>query len=191
MYTKKFVSGFFIFLSLTLAVPAFGHTSLIKTNPEGNSTLEQLPQKVSLDFDEELVDLGSGYELEVIDPDGSEVTTGEISINVSNISRALTPRSIPGTYKVMYRVVSNDGHVVEGEYSFILAQPAEPATSSSTTHSATSLVEPKAVTSPSAEESSHSGHDENFFVHHRTHIIWTLIAITAVIGLFYYRRNLK
>lgn len=198
MNTKKYVFGFVIFLSFILALPAFGHTSLIKTNPEGNTTIKLLPQRVSLDFDEELIDLGSGYELEVVDPNGNEVTTGEISINVANISRSLKPSSIPGTYTVSYRVVSNDGHVVKSEYSFNLAQQLAPTASASASPSTiakplspSSQVEPEKVGLIQAEEPEHTEHTENFIVHHRTHIIWTLIAITAVVGLFFYRRSLK
>lgn len=203
MAKKKYVSAFTIFLSLTFSVSAFGHTTLIKTSPEGNSTIHLLPQKVSLDFDDELIDLGTGYELTVLDPNGSEVTTGEISIALANISRSLKPVSTQGQYLVSYRVVSNDGHVVKGEYNFALASQVTPTTSTSASSEIAPRVQPTPGTTTNnaskinasvvaeTKDSGHLARNENFFTRHRTHITWTLIAIALVVGFFFYRRNIE
>lgn len=182
------------------SVPAFGHTTLITTSPEGNSTVQSLPERISLDFDEELIDLGSGYELVVIDPDGLEITTGEISINVANISRALEPRTTTGKYKVSYRVVSNDGHVVKGDYTFTLdvpqANPQEKSSEASISapepNQSPTAIQNLADSQSSAPEAVavvHQEHEESFLVHHRTHIIWTIIALIIPLMLWFYKRT--
>lgn len=204
MKARKYIFGLFIFLSLALAQPAFGHASLIKTYPVGNAKIGSLPDKISLDFDEELIDLGSGYRLSVIDPNGDEITTGDVVINVANISRSMKPSTVAGNYKVSYRVVSNDGHVVEGEFGFTLANRETPSPAGSTNEPAPNAsastnvsFSSKGQTNPEnnvttqVSQSVHSEHKENFFSHHRSHITWTVIAIIVVVAFFYYRRTIE
>jgi methionine-rich copper-binding protein CopC len=111
------------------AAPAAAHNSLRTTNPPTDALLSTPPAEVSLDFLQKLdptfttVVLSDGAHRKV--PTGDPVVTG---------SRARVPIGNPlpnGTYTVAYRVVSADGHPVQGSYAFTVADPtssAAPAT---------------------------------------------------------------
>lgn len=199
---RSFLAAFFVLLSLSLAAPGYAHASLIHMDPAGNSTITELPERISLDFDGELIDLGSGYELTVISPNGNQITQGEIKIAGGNISRALQLSDESGTYRVSYRVVSDDGHVVTGEYVFELATPIEPeqvlgspkSKSPDTKPSEQPVVVSSASPSAVAERSeSHEAHASNgsFITIHQTHLIWTIVGVVIVSGLLIYRSLMR
>ena len=199
---RSFLAAFFALLSLSIATPGYAHASLIQMVPAGNSTIAELPERISLDFDGELIDLGSGYELTVIGPNGNQITEGEIKIAGGNISRALQLSNESGTYRVSYRVVSEDGHVVTGEYTFDLAPPNEPEQVLSSPKSKSPTTKPSgqpAVVSSASPSSvsekieSHEAHASNgsFITTHHTHLIWTIVGLVTVAGLFIYRSLMR
>jgi len=114
-----------LLFSISNSYSSYAHSSMIEQIPKGNATITEMPQEVKLIFDEELLDLGSGNSVIVRNPDGKEVTTGATKLLSSNISRDLTASTMPGKYSVSYRVVSADGHVVEGTYQLILKTKSE------------------------------------------------------------------
>lgn len=164
---------------------SFAHSSMIEQLPKGNSTIMEMPQEVKLTFDEELLDLGSGNSVIVRNPDGKEVTTGATKLLSSNISRELTASTMPGKYSVSYRVVSADGHVVEGTYQFTLKSESE--NKSSTPVAAPSKSE---TALPQVITTDHVIHSEGFFLHHRDHIILGTLAL-LVIGIWAYASRRK
>lgn len=161
------------------------HSSMIEQFPKGNETISDMPLEVKLSFDEELLDLGSGNSVIVRNPDGKEVTTGATKLLSSNISRDLTASTMPGKYSVSYRVVSADGHVVEGEYQFTLRTKSE-------SKSPTPIAVPnKSETAlPQVITTDHVNHAEGFFLHHRDHIILGSLAL-LVIGIWAYASRRK
>jgi methionine-rich copper-binding protein CopC len=54
----------------------------------------------------------------VSDSRGKKVSFGSTTISGAKISSALEAPLSPGKYTVKYRVVSADGHVVAGSYTF-------------------------------------------------------------------------
>ncbi len=174
-----------LLFSIFNSYSSYAHSSMIEQIPKGNATITEMPQKVKLIFDEELLDLGSGNSVIVRNPDGKEVTTGATKLLSSNISRDLTASTMPGKYSVSYRVVSADGHVVEGTYQFILKTKSESKSSTPVaipSESETAL--PKVITT------NHVNHSEGFFLHHRDHIILGTLAL-LVIGIWAYASRRK
>jgi methionine-rich copper-binding protein CopC len=118
---KKFVATFI--LLLISALPAQAHSSLVSSNPAANATVVDFPMDVTLTFNEELLVVGADNpnKVEVIDEMGNLVS-GVAVVNGANVS---VPVGINGNgpYKVKYRVVSKDGHVVEGDYQFNVESP--------------------------------------------------------------------
>ncbi len=113
-------------LTLMAAPTAFGHADLEAQIPEAGSVIEVLPSSVELTFGENLIQLGDGNQLQMLDPNGDEVTTGDVVVNGSTLSRQLKTSDIQGDYYISYRAVSEDGHVVAGESGFTLsASPQE------------------------------------------------------------------
>ena len=174
-----------LLFSISNIYSSSAHSSMIEQLPKGNSTITEMPEEVKLTFDEELLDLGSGNSVIVRNPDGKEVTTGATKLLSSNISRELTASTMPGKYSVSYRVVSADGHVVEGTYQFILKTKSESKSSTPVavpSESETAL--PKVITT------NHVNHTEGFFLHHKDHIILGTLAL-LVIGVWAYASRRK
>jgi methionine-rich copper-binding protein CopC len=169
-----------LLISLSQTTEAYAHSSMIEQFPKGNATISDMPLEVKLTFDEELLDLGSGNFVTVKDPSGKEITTGPTALLSSRISRKLTASTLPGKYSVSYRVVSADGHVVEGTYQFTLRTKSEsksPTPIAVPSKNETAL--PKVITT------DHVNHSEGFFLHHRDHIILGSLAL-LVIGIWAY-----
>lgn len=121
----------FALLPLSLLVfsapQALAHAQVVSQSPAPSSEVSALPSKVEITFNEKLISLGDGNQLQMLDPEGNEVTTGDVLTSESAISRALNASSKPGEYYVSYRAVSADGHVVAGEYTFNLTPNEVPA----------------------------------------------------------------
>jgi len=99
------------------AVPARAHSFLVEANPSSKDHVATSPKTVKLRF-------GGGVEpayskLTIEGADGKVLATG--AIGVPDKPRELSvesPELAPGKYIVRYRVLSTDGHIVEGNYEF-------------------------------------------------------------------------
>jgi len=102
---------------------AFGHTKLIASQPQSGITLKKWPTDVVLDFDQPLIQIGTQKSnlLVVHNAVGDQVSLDDEVIRENSISVSLGANAVEGPALVYYRVVSSDGHPVEGEYSFIIA----------------------------------------------------------------------
>ncbi|MEU7711813.1 copper resistance protein CopC [Micromonospora chalcea] len=124
-------------LLLVPATPAAAHNSLQEATPARDARLTTAPTQVTLRF------------MQRLNPAFTTIT-------LRDAAERLVPASAPavdgatgtvtieeplgnGTYTVAYRVVSRDGHPVQGSYRFTVADPAAP---------------PAAVPSPTADASA-------------------------------------
>ena len=108
------------FLPIFNSDSAFAHAALESTTPAKGAVVAQSIKKVVMQFGEELLVLEgkSPNSIIVSDSHGKKVSTGRVAISGTKISIALKAPLNPGKYTVKYRVVSADGHVVSGSYSF-------------------------------------------------------------------------
>jgi hypothetical protein len=110
---------------LVPATPALAHNQLVSAAPDRDATLRKAPTAVTLAF------------LQRLDPESTTVV-------VSDAGKRPVPASEPvvkaktaavtldgpldnGRYTVAYRVVSVDGHPVQGSYTFTVADPTPPS----------------------------------------------------------------
>ena len=111
------------FLLVMYALPAGAHSVLVSSVPAADTTVVDFPMEVVLNFNEEVMVVGdqNPNKVEVFDDQGALVSGGTV---VKGASIA-APVGITGNglFNVKYRVVSNDGHVVEGSYSFNVESP--------------------------------------------------------------------
>jgi len=109
---------------LGLATPvAMAHSELVSSNPSASTSIQELPQQIELEFNEELLNLGSGNSISIMSPSGEDLGMGETSTDGAKITRLLNTASETGTFEVKYRVASADGHVLNGSYTFNLIEP--------------------------------------------------------------------
>ena len=138
-----------IFVSISASIlllftpVASAHTNLLTEFPISESIVDEIPSNVELNFREDLLDLGTANSVEVTDPFGTEITTGETKVFKNSITRTLNPSDVSGSYVVKYRVVALDGHVITDTYTFSLkkvsAATSAPLTAESGQKSATSF----------------------------------------------------
>ena len=112
-----------LLISLFIVAPASAHTSLVSSNPESGAVLNEAPFEVRLKFNEDLLLVSdkNPNRIEVVNGIG-QVVSGMAKVDGAEISTPLDLSLEPsGEYTVKYRVVSADGHPVEGEYQFTVA----------------------------------------------------------------------
>ena len=111
-----------ILLGLTLVLtPLTGwpHASLLRSTPARRAVLVRAPDRVQLWFNERVEPQFSW--MSVWDARGQQVDLGDLRVAADDprmLSVAVPASLPPGPYVVKFRVLSVDGHVVEGQFPF-------------------------------------------------------------------------
>lgn len=111
---------FLSIFSLGVSSSANAHVEIIDSFPAQYSNVNPIPRQVWIEFNGQLQSLDGEAinSLEVIDSTGLAINVGDAVLEVGKISTRLSGQSAPGVFTVKYRVVGDDGHVIEGEYTF-------------------------------------------------------------------------
>ncbi len=123
------------FLVLAGPLSASAHDALTASSPAADSTVETLPAELTLTFSAKLIDGEGATEVVVTDADGDSVTDGPATVNGAIVTQPLVSEAEAGEYRVIWKVVSSDGHPTSGEFSFSVteatgvAAAVEPTTS--------------------------------------------------------------
>ncbi len=120
-WAKKLTVFCFIFSLFIFSSPSFSsaHAYIVKSTPSENQILAKPPKKVTIEFDESIQTVF--HSLRVFDLNGKQVDAGNSKINSKNPSEIecdLKPNLPDGTYRIDWKVVSSDGHPVEGVIPF-------------------------------------------------------------------------
>jgi methionine-rich copper-binding protein CopC len=105
-------------LLLLWPVAGWAHAYLVRSAPAARTTVARAPERVQLWFNERLEPAYS--RLSVWDRDGKRVDAADVAVAAGEPTRLSVgvPALPAGAYTVKYRVLSVDGHVVEGEFVF-------------------------------------------------------------------------
>ena len=108
-------------LLLALAGAAGAHAFLERADPRVGSTVKTPPAQVRLWFTEPLEPAFST--VRVLDAAGNQVDKQDVTVDPSkpDLLTVSVPPLGPGTYKVIWRVLSVDSHVTEGDFTFTVA----------------------------------------------------------------------
>ena len=110
-------------LAVLLAGVAGGgaHAFLDRADPRVGSTVRTPPAQVRLWFTESLEPAFSS--VRVVNEAGQRVDRGDSQVDPADLAllRISLPALAPGTYKVIWRVLSVDTHVTEGDFTFRVA----------------------------------------------------------------------
>jgi methionine-rich copper-binding protein CopC len=102
---------------------ASAHTALVESTPAAGEVLEEFPDRVELRFNEPLLNLGedeTNY-FTLFSPAGEQLPLSALSVEGSLLSASvLDKRTEAGEYRIEYRVVAGDGHVIRGDITFTL-----------------------------------------------------------------------
>jgi len=117
------LSGAALLLGLNgaFASSALAHAFLDHAEPRVGSTVHASPPELRLSFTQELEPAFSTVVVQ--DEKGTRVDKGDLRVDANDatllsVSLNLLP---PGTYKVIWRVVSVDTHPTEGDFTFQVA----------------------------------------------------------------------
>ncbi|UYO95945.1 copper resistance protein CopC [Microbacterium sp. M28] len=112
---------------------AAAHDELVSSDPAADSTVETLPEEMTLTFSAALIASAGGTGVVVTDAAGNDVTAGAPEIDGAVLIQPLDPAAgTAGEYTVIWQVVSSDGHPTDGEFAFTVAEAASPATTEPT-----------------------------------------------------------
>jgi copper transport protein len=111
--------------SLAWASPVSAHGQLDSSSPAPSAVLESAPSEIRLDFNEPVVPIARS--IEIYNQDGQRIVLGEALVSPEDPS-VLIAKDVPaipdGLYVVAWRAVSNDGHAIDGAYSFQIGASA-------------------------------------------------------------------
>lgn len=119
---------FAVALGLLLATPrqALAHLRLRHSSPAAEAVLDTVPREVRLVFTEAPALAVSSIRL--LAADGSEVPLGVLSVDPDSatalVARITAERLSAGSYTVVWRTASSDGHPMEGRFGFTIAERA-------------------------------------------------------------------
>lgn len=113
-----------------LVTPAAAHSDLTSSTPTSGSTVDSAPSEVEFVFNEEIAQ--TGLQVVAQGPAGS-VPLGTPVVSGTTVTSPWPQNAGGGDFRVSYRVVSADGHPIDGTITFtvagaaVLASPSDPA----------------------------------------------------------------
>src|SRR5471030_1471730 len=115
------MSALSLFIAFLVAVApsvAFAHAMLDRAMPPVGSSQTAAPREVVLSFTEDLEPAFST--IEVRNESGAVVSSGKAQVDPKQRTQLRVPLKplAPGTYKVIWRVLSVDTHRTQGEFTF-------------------------------------------------------------------------
>lgn len=99
--------------------PVLARAELQSSDPTSGASLSTLPKTVSITLSDPV---GRDPVLRVLDSSGTQVDDGEVTVAGRRVLVDVRPATdtgpVAGAYRIIYRVVSADGHPVTGEVPF-------------------------------------------------------------------------
>ena len=153
------------------ASPAAAHDELVSTDPAAGATLEALPAQITFSYSADILTDAGATVIEVTDSSGASLAGGAPTVSGAEVTQALQG-SASGTVTVKWRVVSSDGHPIDGDFAFSVPAAAATPTASAgpaPAESATPAQTPNATPLPTENTSAPSP------------LPWILLAVLLVI----------
>ena len=147
------IGGVFAILGVQ---PASAHSALPSSTPADGAVVTEPLERIDLTFSEApLAGLDAGLRIQVTDADGTDVSTGDVTVSGMTMGKAVDLEN--GAYTVLWRYVSPDGHPIDGSYGF--EYRAAVATTPPTTVPTSDPVTPTATSTATATGASDGAPD--------------------------------
>jgi methionine-rich copper-binding protein CopC len=121
MVVKKSLSILFVLL-LAFSSSVSAHTGLKSSSPADGETVTESVQEIHLEFE---TAIEKGSTLSLLDKSGAEVSLKDVELAENKMKAAIKEPAENGLYNVNWRIVGEDGHLIEGNYSFNVQQENE------------------------------------------------------------------
>jgi copper resistance protein C len=118
----KSIARLTILALLFTATSAWAHAFLDHAEPAVGNAVDTSPTEIKIWFTEKLESAFS--QIQLFDHHGKPVTQNHATVDPSNSAmlKLPVPRLPPGTYKVIWKVMSVDTHVTTGSFTFTVQQ---------------------------------------------------------------------
>jgi copper resistance protein C len=161
---------------LGTAAPALAHDTLKSSSPAKNAKVESL-EEVRLEFSAKV---RMPFVIVRGDAD-AQLQSGKPELDGSVVTQAVDGPLPDGKYTIAYRVVSSDGHPIEGEIPFRVEGAKTPSPSASASETAppssAAAAAPAQPTSAAPEQASAEEQQGGSFP------IWLIIVVGALVGI--------
>jgi copper resistance protein C len=122
--------GLITLLTWASAAPASAHDQLLSSSPADGAVLDTPPAAITLTFSAEILPISPT--VLVRDSAGALVLDAEPSVAGAVVTQPMPPSAPADSYSVIWRVVSADGHPIEGRFAFAVASPTGPTPTATT-----------------------------------------------------------
>lgn len=120
------VTTLLMMLMVVTAGPAQAHDSLLTSDPEDGAVLETSPESITLTYSADVLEVSPL--VRVTDEAGEQIAELTPSVDGATVTAELPEPLAAGEYTVQWRVVSSDGHPIEGTFAITVEQgPAAPS----------------------------------------------------------------
>jgi copper transport protein len=123
------ISIFCLAVSAALPARSLAHAYIVAATPAANEKLMKAPKTIRIEFNENIQ--STFYALVLVNQRGHEVRLHDVRIDATNphvLEGNVPNRLADGTYVVKWKVVSSDGHPVEGTIPFQIGQSSDNGT---------------------------------------------------------------
>ncbi|GAA1316322.1 copper resistance CopC family protein [Brachybacterium tyrofermentans] len=103
-----------------LSIPAYAHDTLISSDPADGDTLETSPESITLTYSADILEVSPA--VRIVDEAGETVADMEPTVDGPEVTAELADPLPAGDYTVQWRVVSSDGHPIEGSVDITVEQ---------------------------------------------------------------------
>ena len=156
----------------------FAHSYLNESNPKDGEIIKEQLQQLTLTFSTEIEQTSV---VEVSHIDGALVTLGNFVIEGNEIWATFLQPLENDRYKVKWKIVGEDGHPIEGEFSFTVDAPSEepPKEEENVENSSQKDKDTKEeiVTNETIEENAQT--EQNL----PTYVIPSIVGVLALVGI--------
>ncbi|MQA82953.1 MAG: copper resistance protein CopC [Streptosporangiales bacterium] len=135
---------------------ASAHDSLLATSPKKGAVVTTAPSTITLTFSDDVAKIAPTVILR--GPDG-KVTTDEPDVRANKVRTRVSDDLTDGRYTVAWRVVSSDGHPVEGTFRFTVdaGEESSPTATPTPTTSTPTATRGEPSTTPASRGNDSTG----------------------------------
>ncbi|WP_237208139.1 copper resistance CopC family protein [Rothia nasimurium] len=111
---------------------AAAHDELVSSYPADGETVAVGIDEITMTYSGNIMDVDGANQVVVTNAAGENVTEETPDIDNRTVSQDLSPAALePGTYTVTWRVVSSDGHPIQGTFNYTVGEGQDATPSSS------------------------------------------------------------
>lgn len=176
-------------LFVLMPMNAFAHSKMTESSPAENATVTEAPERISITFNTSISSIST---FKVVSENGEEQPVENIKVDNDTLSGDVTASLADGSYSVEWKIVGEDGHAVEGSYSFQveLAEAGEPTPENTegeqpeTTPEVEPTNEPAESATPTetADANNQTGDDEQT-AEKSSNPVWPYILVVAIVAV--------